>query len=1012
MQEAGLHINLLGPLEVVRNGQPVEFPSSRKTRALLAYLVATGKKHSRNHLCDLLWEGPADPRAALRWSLSKIRLLLNDEQTERIMTGQNRIQFVSEGADIDLFRIQSLCGAEAVPASLEDLEYATSLFRGAFLEGCDIPECYRFCAWLDGRREAWARLHDRLFIALIERLQDTPEKAIHYARRLLQINPFNEQAHILLIRLLGKSGDITKALDQYNLCRTMLKEELNVAPSPELEQARISLMTIAAPVSGTKVVKIRAGPPFTGRLNEQNQIDRILDEADRNLDTGMILITGDPGIGKTRLLQHVKDRIAETGRPVLWSTAYYSGMNHSYAPWTKMLKTIPGKMIPEAVRGRLAPLLSTTANISNGDRNRLFNAVLELFRLLNADRNTPVLLFDNLHWFDKPSLSLLHYLSRETRGPEVIFICSARTAELEENPEAFRLVHALKKEKLLHHLPLPPLTAEETGVVVKAIDPGLDTKKIYKRCKGNPFYAQEIAYALKTGGDEEMPDSLLNLIGDRLALLSPETRNLLNWAAVWRYDFGLEELSLASDYPFPQLLASVEVLEHYHIIKPVRGDRYTFNDELVQNAAYRNLPESKRKMFHRRIAGVILGLKEKGAGNGLSAAILYHAERSGDDELAARAYLLMAHLSLNVFAYEETAKLVEKGLNHVGKLPDSRQMDLRPDLLELYVDPGMASFRKPDLVNQLKRCVGEARRLGRTVQVRKVLFIIAYLHYQQGDFRHALERSAKAEEAGRSADPLTMIQALADTARCFGMIGRNMKRAEALALEARSLAVEMDLEDKIYEIPMALALVNHHKGLYDEAIRLYHQAIGRIGRQENHWWKCYNLQQLPMVELERGRPAGARKYCRRLLPVALKMGEGSEVPFARALAVLAEFHMGKTEAAPGLDHELEILRRLDSKWMIAWLQVLAAERDLAAGNFETARQRAEEAREKASLVGRLNEKTWACALLIRLLINEGKRKKAAEILAAIQNELKSSHPLSARATRALKEANDLVNGKI
>jgi DNA-binding SARP family transcriptional activator len=73
----GLAIRLLGSLEVRRNGEALELPASRKSRALLAYLVATGRAHSRSHLCGLLWDGPDDPRAALRWSLTKLRPLVD-----------------------------------------------------------------------------------------------------------------------------------------------------------------------------------------------------------------------------------------------------------------------------------------------------------------------------------------------------------------------------------------------------------------------------------------------------------------------------------------------------------------------------------------------------------------------------------------------------------------------------------------------------------------------------------------------------------------------------------------------------------------------------------------------------------------------------------------------------------------------------------------------------------------------------------------------------------------------
>src|SRR5881392_3390464 len=97
-----LVIRLLGQLEVLREGKVLPLPPSKKTRALLAYLVATNRPHSRAQLCELLWEGPDDPRAALRWSLTKIRQLLDDDDATRLVTDHERVSFEPRGASIDL----------------------------------------------------------------------------------------------------------------------------------------------------------------------------------------------------------------------------------------------------------------------------------------------------------------------------------------------------------------------------------------------------------------------------------------------------------------------------------------------------------------------------------------------------------------------------------------------------------------------------------------------------------------------------------------------------------------------------------------------------------------------------------------------------------------------------------------------------------------------------------------------------------------------------------------------
>src|SRR5258708_8046500 len=112
-----LGIRLLGPLEVLRDGRALPLPPSKKTRALLAYLVAMRQSHSRADLCELLWEGPDDPRAALRWSLTKIRRILDDDDATRLVTDHERASFEPRGANFDLAALRAETSATPLHAS-------------------------------------------------------------------------------------------------------------------------------------------------------------------------------------------------------------------------------------------------------------------------------------------------------------------------------------------------------------------------------------------------------------------------------------------------------------------------------------------------------------------------------------------------------------------------------------------------------------------------------------------------------------------------------------------------------------------------------------------------------------------------------------------------------------------------------------------------------------------------------------------------------------------------------
>src|SRR5437773_5113620 len=100
-----LAIGLLGELEMRRDGRVLALPPSKKTRALIGYLVATRRPHSRDHLCELFWDGPDDPRGALRWSLTKIRSLLGDADSMRLIADREHIAFDPVGAVVDLISV-------------------------------------------------------------------------------------------------------------------------------------------------------------------------------------------------------------------------------------------------------------------------------------------------------------------------------------------------------------------------------------------------------------------------------------------------------------------------------------------------------------------------------------------------------------------------------------------------------------------------------------------------------------------------------------------------------------------------------------------------------------------------------------------------------------------------------------------------------------------------------------------------------------------------------------------
>jgi DNA-binding response OmpR family regulator/DNA-binding SARP family transcriptional activator/pimeloyl-ACP methyl ester carboxylesterase len=206
-----LTIRLLGEVAVLRDGEPLVLPASKKTRALLAYLVATGRPQRRERLCTLLWEVPDDPRGALRWSLSKLRAVVDEPGgAMRILADREIVAFAAEGVECDLYALRDLTtgrppALDAAPA--DRLRAFADSINGTFLEGLDLPAQSDFQAWCIAEREDARRHHAAVLDALFARLSPSaPEAAVPYARQLVGLDAFNEPARVALLELLVRAG--------------------------------------------------------------------------------------------------------------------------------------------------------------------------------------------------------------------------------------------------------------------------------------------------------------------------------------------------------------------------------------------------------------------------------------------------------------------------------------------------------------------------------------------------------------------------------------------------------------------------------------------------------------------------------------------------------------------------------------------------------------------------------------------------------------------------------------
>ena len=245
-----LEIRVLGELEVMRAGAVLPLPQSRKTRALLGYLAATGRPHRRERLCELLWDVPDDPRGALRWSLSKLRGLLDDAEPPLIVADRQSVALGEVGLGIDLGEVRAALARGVDAASTADLEAAAARFRGDLLADLDLPSCPPFQAWLASLREEMHALHRQVLQTLADRLAADPAAALPHLRELVRTDPYDEAGWARLVRQLIALGRTRDAEDQYAAARAVLAQAAGV--TPVLDQAMRAPAPAPAPAPSTR----------------------------------------------------------------------------------------------------------------------------------------------------------------------------------------------------------------------------------------------------------------------------------------------------------------------------------------------------------------------------------------------------------------------------------------------------------------------------------------------------------------------------------------------------------------------------------------------------------------------------------------------------------------------------------------------------------------------------------------------------------------------------------------
>jgi TolB-like protein/DNA-binding SARP family transcriptional activator len=207
-----LRIRLLGPVAIHRADQAVPLPRSRKVQALLAFLALGGGPFTRSRLCDLLWDVPNDPRGELRWCLSKLRGLLDDDRRKRVVTvDHDRLQLDLSDCEVDAIEIDRLTKQQPKDLSDDVLSALSTQFGGDLLEGLQVDGSPEFAGWLAGQRQRYRAIRTAVHAELATRAPAGSDAMLRDLQIWLELAPFDVRPHLVMLDTLVQSGRVHDA---------------------------------------------------------------------------------------------------------------------------------------------------------------------------------------------------------------------------------------------------------------------------------------------------------------------------------------------------------------------------------------------------------------------------------------------------------------------------------------------------------------------------------------------------------------------------------------------------------------------------------------------------------------------------------------------------------------------------------------------------------------------------------------------------------------------------------
>jgi DNA-binding SARP family transcriptional activator len=934
-----LRVSTFGGLRIERDGQLLQLPT-QKAAELVAYLLSfRDRAHPRSVLAGLLW--PDLPEDKARHSLSdtlwRVRRVLGDH----VATDEDSLWF---NAALP-YRLDAEAFEHAVRSGQGTAE-ALDLYHGPFLDGF-------YSDWVLLEQERLRGLYLQLLEELLARCKQSGDfyAAVDIGQRLVAAEPLHEAAHRELMRLYHLLGRDPEAIAQYQRCRQILQAELGVPPAAETEGLYQALagriiLEIEAPVVHLPAPVRRPildlhEPPFVGHEAERAALLGCVEAAACG-QGGIVLLEGEPGIGKSRLAREIAAgaRWRSIGATLVAAEAEVT------APYTLLLAALKPVLTPLRLRqlsGLVEPVHFQAAvqllpHIAQSlpaipappdlpplqARERLQQALVAL--ILGLARIAPHLwVLEDLQWADAETLALLPVLYPQVPGHRLLLLLTGRSADLRASAAVWQTLQVLDRAGPLPRYVLGRLSPADVGSLLRDLlgeeNPELSAH-LAQQSEGVPLYVVE---TLKSWRDEGClrptergtwcwqggsPDELPSRVGERvidhrIARLSPPAWNGLVTAAVIGTDVDYDLLARASApsgappdaaAAHLDLLASTDELLRLGLLVETDAG-YRFSHEQVRHAVYSQMPPTRRRRLHQRVARALTELSPTKFDS-----LAHHFAAAGEAQRALDYLGQAARQARELYAHETALSCYDRMLELLPRPKDrAARYDVLQDRAEVRGWVGDREAQGRDLGEMLLL----ARELPENARLAAALYRRSEWHRLQGHYPQAEEDALAA---------LSIYRELGDDrarADLLGQLGWSLVYTAGAPRVAgyfqEALATYRDLDDLEGQINClsGLCALAELEGDYFQALAYLRENLALAEASGNPLRIGRALHNTGVVYYDLGDLDAASGYLQQALQVKESIGD-------RRSQALTHFYLGVVTAELGHPHDAQ--RWLEAAW--------------------------------------------------------------------------------------------------